>query len=314
MANPTYKDLQLVDEALSGLAVRYTNTLPLVWRDVFTVVPVSKTSVTYPVYDKSDLLRIEAQESEFGSDPVFMDYRVTRQAATIREYKLAKSHSYKDVKNQADSFDIEADAVVILTDQVTRRVEKAAADATMVTGKWGVDLSTPPGGTWESGGTPRKDVIDLMNTFAKDNGVMPNIIILGAKVFDKLRTNTDIVGALATNRDQVVTETLLKELWFSDNPGRVLVPRAVYDTSNEKITSSATGAYIWKEDAFFMGYISEIPTTERPTAQVALLLEDILVRRWELEARRSFAIEASMGVAFKTTATDLGVYIDQAVI
>ncbi|RME10761.1 MAG: hypothetical protein D6816_02865, partial [Bacteroidetes bacterium] len=118
------------------------------------------------------------------------------------------------------------------------------------------------------------------------------------------------------NRDQIVDLNLLMRLFGLDQvPGaRILIPELVENTDPEAENDTHTGAFVWKEDAMWLGYCNtSAPSKEDPNALLCLQRYPAVTRAWRDDERRVETVQTYSKLDFVVPSTDLGIYIDDVV-
>lgn len=107
---------------------------------------------------------------------------------------------------------------------------------------------------------PINEVNTRKLTIRNGCGLVPNVMVLPLEVYLALTTNPAIVARLATNATQVLSETLLAQLFDIE---KVLISRAVYNSAEEG--QAVVGAPVMN-DSVWLGYVSPSPSLTAPSA------------------------------------------------
>jgi hypothetical protein len=232
---------------------------------VVPVVPVQQASGKYPVYDRADLLSLQAELRAPGTQAAVGGYGKTFTSYTCLEWALAKDITQEDYTEAAEGQDPEADAVAFLVDQDLRMREKLAAAVVFSTTTW---TKSTPGTLWSAAaGVPITDILKTGVSTIKtaSGGFSPNTIVMGHEVFGAMCGNAQVLSAFGASYGnmKVVTPGALGTLFGMD----VFIGDIGYQTA----AKGATAAYaaMWGKHCW-VGYISKTPSKSNPSAVYCL--------------------------------------------
>lgn len=240
MPQPDVGDVH-VNSLLTNVSVAYRNGLENFIADrVFPLVGVDKQSDIYPVYDRGNF---------FADEGTRMLRAPGTQAPTVG-WKIDNTNLYfannyalgveipDELRANADAvFNMDRDAVELLTDLQLIRRERSFAAKFMTTGVWGTDKTVDNKWSDYAGSDPFGDMEDGLDTVEAATGVRPNIIVMGAIVWRRLKHHPDFIdrirGGATTTNPALFTPQMLANYLGVD---RVLVGRALYRSSDENLT------------------------------------------------------------------------------
>jgi len=316
MGNPLPQDLRYVDPALTDVAVANMNSMPTIWRDLYPIVPVQKSRGVYAIINKEQFMRIKAQKRAPGAPPKRADFTVSSATFEWEEIELSADITEEDIEEQQAPFNIREDKTLFTSTDVNHALERDAAAEVFKAGVWKKEDATPTGGKWTSGNTPVKDILGYRRDFVLENSLPINCIVLGSLVYQRLQNNSDIVGTIGANRDQIVDIPLLMRLFGLDNVpnAKILVPELVQNTTIESKTDTHVGGFVWNEDAVWMGYRSLTkPSRDQPSALAAFERYAAVTRDWKNDENRVETVQTYSKYDFAVIEKDLGIYIVDAV-
>lgn len=321
MAQPTQTDVH-IDKILTQFSVAYMQQADnFVASKVFPIVPVEKQSDKYFIYTKNDWFRDEAQKRADATESSGSGYGLSTGSYMANVYAHHKDVGDQVRANTDNPLDPDRDATNFVTQRLLLRQEIQWASDYFGTGIWGTDKVGATDFTkWSdyTGSDPISDIEDGKDGILGTTGYLPNTLVLGYKVFKKLKHHPDIVdrikytGGLA---QQVKTEELLAQLFNLD---RVLVTKAVKATNNEGET--AAYSYVHANSALLC-YVNPQPSLLAPSAGYIFswkgisggLGENIGISRFRMEHLKADRIEGQVAFANKVIATDLGYFFSVAI-
>lgn len=241
-----------VDALLTNLVVGYSN--PAYIADtIFPIVPVAKQGDLFLVFDQSAWFRDEAKlrapgtKSEGGS------------WGTSKDNYFAVRYSYRteipdEVRDNADaSFNLDSNAATFVMDKIGMRKEISWANDFFKTGVWasdkvgGVDFTK-----WSdySASLPFPDLTTYADDMEGRIGFEPNTVVMGKRVWSKLRWHPDLIETIKYTQRAIVGEDLFSA---ATGLGRVLIGKSLYTTDPEG-TAEASVTYnrIWGDNVLLM--------------------------------------------------------------
>lgn len=285
-----------------------------------TPVPVAHESDKYAIYPKGYFWRDEAEVRPLGGRPVQVNYKVESGQYLCEEYGLEHTIDDRQRANTVTPFDLDESGVRLLEGKMMIREERIWATNFWGSGIWGQDLV---GGADfakfdDAASDPVEIIDDYKTTFLQKTGMMPNMIVLGANVQPKLRSNPNIVDRLKYTQTGVANINTLAALFEVDN---VRVARGLYNAANEGADDDID--FIADPNGMLMLYVDPTPSMNSPTAIARFGWTGLLggqannvgsvVIRGRDDRARSDWIQASSAFDYKQVSADLGVWFGDAV-
>lgn len=325
MPQPTVQEVH-VDSVLTNIAVAYKQSVEnLIADKVFPVVPVEKQSDKIMKFTKEYWLRVQAGTRAPGTESPGGGFTVKTSDTYFCDIKAFHMDVPLSVFANADLPNLEQQVVEFVTWQLLLDREVSFAKAFFDdTGKTaGVDFWTVKvGGTdftaWDQAGSdPIKDIENFKNQVMKETGLMPNVLVLGPKTYQILRTHSVIQSQVvyAPGRMDVkglVTPALLAELF---DLKAVYVGRQAYATGPE---GSATPAFIFGNHSLLV-YVPDRPGVMVPTG--GYIFEwtgynagySVAMATIDMPHLKAVRYEGEMAYAMKILGPDLGVFLKNCV-
>jgi hypothetical protein len=322
--NPTPSDVH-VNVPLTNISISYLNTFDGVADIVFPNVPVTNQSNTYWKYNRDDWNRIEAQERAPGTESVGSGWRMATDQYYARVYAFHKDLDDQTRGNADNQFNLDASASTFVTRNLQMKKEKLWVDTYFRTGVWGTEYTGVASGTpsgsqflrWDNASsTPIQDILNWALAMEQaTGGWRPNVLVIGPQVFNSLMNHPDFIDRIKYTQRGVLTPELIAALL---NVDRVLVPRAIYNTANEG--AAETNVFMYGK-AMMLAYSNPDPSPLTPSAGYTFSWTGYLgagamgnrVSSFRMPAIKSDRIEGEMAFDQKLVASDLGIFLAQAV-
>lgn len=326
MPNPAISDVH-VNRPLTNISIAYLQKAEnFIATRVFPNVPVEKQADMYYTYDRRDWFRDEAQVRAPGSESAGGGYRVDPN----NTYYCPVYAYHKDVDDQTRSnadqpLNMDRDATEFVTQKLALRREKQFVDRYFKAGVWTTQLSGVAGAPganqfkqWDvAGSTPIQDVKAIRLRIAQMTGFMPNKLVLGPEVFNKLSDHADFVDRIkygaSAGAPAVVTQQIMAQIFGIDE---VLVPWGVIDNSAEG-AAAAQYAFVFGKNAMLV-YAAPNPGLLVPSAgytfswtgYTGAATQGNRISRFRMEHLKADRVEGEMAFDNKVVAADLGAYLD----
>ena len=164
--------------------------------------------------------------------------------------------------------------------------------------------------------TPLQDVDDYRDQVLQATGFEPNVMVLGRKVFRKLKQHPQIVDRIKYTQKGIITQDLLAQFFGVD---KLVVPGGINNTAKEGAVDAMD--FIFSGTEVLMAYSAPNPGLEQPTAGYTFAWTGLIpggglqaaVHRLREEKRHSDWFEVRMAYDMKSIATDLAVFFKNAV-
>lgn len=240
-----------VDPMLTNVAIAFENDVYIA-DQVFPAFAVKKQSGKHFVYDQA---RFRANDSLRGTGSPSNEVTISLSVGTAYyadDHALSISVADEDVDNAITPTDPFVDATEFLMDQqmVAREIELAAmlADTGVMTQNTTLSGTTQ----WSdfNNSDPIANIETAKQTIHASIHKMPNTLILGKQVFDKLKHHPAVLERIKYSQKGIITADLLASLFEVE---RVLIGGAGKTTSAEGQTE--TTGYIWGKHAI-LAYVA----------------------------------------------------------
>ncbi len=213
---------------------------------VFPVVPVSKKSDRYWVFNSADWYRNDNNLNPRAPRTMApeVDFTLSNDSYLCDVYSLAQSFAHETLANEDAGLSLRTSATRFLTHRLKIAKEVQWVSTFFAGGIWGTDwdgVAGTPGANevkqWSdyTASTPIVDITNMKRTMhLRSGGYMPNVMVVTQDVRDVLLNHPDILdrlngGATVTNT-ALVTDAKLAEIFGVE---KFLVMNAVLNTAKE---------------------------------------------------------------------------------
>ena len=320
MPQPVPSDMH-VDKFLTNLSIAYfQDAANFVAGKVFPIVPVSKASDVYPIFDRSFFWRDELAVRPLGGEAPRIGYEITTDTYTALEW--AASHTIDDRvrANADDPLNPDRAATNLLTQQALVHLDRIWASTYFGTGIWGTDRAGDPTPTgdeflhWNSAGSdPVGDIRSSTFSMASQTGYKPNTLVIGTDAYQTLVDHADIIARIQYSQKGIVTDDLLAEMFGLD---RVIVPMSVQNSAVEGATASYD--FILGKESALLCYTAPSPGIEVPSAGYQFAWTGLIpgemnafggvIQRMRLDQAFSDYLVLRMAYTQKLVASELGIF------
>lgn len=321
--NPTAGDLH-VNVPLTNISVAFAQGQDQYIADkVFPNIPVTAKTNTYWVYDRSDWMRIEAEERPPSTESAGSGWTVSTDDYMARVYAFHQDIDDQTRANADAPFNLDRDATEFVTRQLMMKRESLWINTYFKTGVWSFDIdgvTSSPGSNqllrWDDEeSTPLEDITDLKLQMTELTGYMPNVMVLGPRVLKALTHHPEILDRIKyTQRGQITLEMLAS--FFGVD--KILVPYVVQNTAVEGAT--ATYAFMYGKHVL-LAYAAPSASLLQPSAGYTFSWTGYLgagsagnrIKRFRMEAIASDRVEGEMAFDMKKVSAELGIFIENIV-
>jgi len=302
---------------------------------VFPLVPVSKQSDLYYVYDSSFWFRSEMQKRAPGTESAGSDYKVSTASYLCDVYALHKDISDQVRANEDSPLNSDRDATEWLMQQAMLKREIDFASTYMAGGVWtfeadGVASSATAAGSFDptdasnndklhwsdAASTPVEDIRQAKRFIKTKTGMNANTLTLSQTVYDALVDHPDIVDRIKYGQTSggpaVAGREALAAIFEVD---RVLISSAVQNTAEEGAT--AANSFIVGKHAL-LSYVAPRPSIMVPSAGYTFSWRGLLggsegafqISKFRMDPLKSDRIEGEMAYDQKLVSADCGYFFD----
>lgn len=343
MPNPTRSDVH-VNALLTQMSVAFfQQEKDYVADKVFPIIPVEKQSDRYFVYDRGDLLRIEAQERAPSSESAGGGFRLDNTPTYFaKPYALHKDID-DNLRGNADApLDMDRDAMAYLVQQMLMKRDSVFAANFMAASVWSgradrAGVSSGPTGDQfiqfnQTASTPIQEIEADKVAIKKKIGRTPNVLVVGEEVWQILKQHAQFVDRIkyTSGPQTAVTTELVAAMLGLD---RVVVAGAIYNSAKEGqtastafitgkkmllcyaaptpslLTPSAGYTFAWQ------GLWGAVSTAQGATAPAGMARNAVgaRIKKFRMEHLSSDRIEAEMAFDLKVVVPEAGIYYYDAV-
>lgn len=314
MPEPTLGDVH-VDAPLTDFSRAYFQPSDkYIWNRVFGTVASPKQSDKYFVYDKDNLLRIEARKRAPNTESAGRDYSLSTDNFYCDVWSLHSDVSEFIRSNADTALDPEQDAAMVIAQDINATLDVEFVSTLFTTSVWGTDKTV--GTQWnDAASTPIQDVEEGKETVEKNTGFEPNTLVMGREVWTDLKHHPDILARLPDNAPRTVSTAFLAQLF--DVP-RVFVARSIRNTAQQGLTGSYS--FNFGKHAL-LAYANPNPGLRAPQAANAFVwtgligsVDGIRSKRMNLPWKDALPrVETDAAVGFKVVGSDLGYFFSSVV-
>jgi hypothetical protein len=294
---------------------------------------VQRQGDLYWKYDKGDWFRTIAGVRAPATETPGGGWDVSRDTYFAFPYGVHKDVDDQTATNAQNNFDLYADAVRWVTQQLLIKRDRLFVTNFLTTGVWtgatgigggasGTDLT---GGAaagsnvfvqWDrAGSTPIDDVWTQQLGMARRTGLRPNTLVLGPDVYRALLNNSQIISRIQYSQVGIVTEALLASFL---NVDRVVVTWTIENTAPR---GAADSIDFMNSKTALLCYSAPRPGLQTASAGYIFSWTGLLgagalgtrIQRYRMQELASDRIEGEMAFDMKVVAPDVGVFFNSAV-
>jgi hypothetical protein len=293
------------DTLLTNISLQWGPTGHLADR-VVPPVPVKLEDGSFIVYDKAKFNIPEAQRRP-RSEYKEIDWTLSKDTYHAEEYGLQSRIDDRERENAATPLDLDETTTEILTDNLMNVKERRVANLIMSTANVAQNTTLSGAAQWSdaTGGDPMGVWTTAQSTVQGSTGQLFNSVVMGYKVFQKLKTNTKIAAQLAVG-EKLTTEKLA-QIWELEN---VFIGTVLYNTA--KFGQTTVLGDVWGKDALFF-YLQPRPALRRPGFAYQMQVQKFRTFRWRHVSTNCDVIRVNEIVAEKIVASQLAYLVKNAV-
>lgn len=323
---PVPKELH-IDRYLTNVSIDYIqNPANFVAPQVFPIVPVSKQSDKYVVYDRESFWRNNMPKRPLGGAADVADWGFGEGSYFAEERALA--HKLDDRQRANTDVPINQDTRIskLLTERALVEMDSRWVDNFFKAGVWTHDIDGTETGSGsdevmrfdESGSDPVAQVDELKERMARSTARTPNVMVVGARTHRILRHNAEIMERIKYTQRGVISNELLASLFEVE---QYIVARSVYNASAEGV--EADYDFIADDNGMLLVHRAPTPALDTPSAGYTFAWTGLdsqfssptgsAIWRGRDDFAHSDHFEIRSANDMKLTAAELGIYIDTAV-
>jgi hypothetical protein len=268
------------------------------------------------------MLRDEVQERAPATESAGSGYRLDNTPNYYcREYALHKDIADSLRSNEDSPLNSDTDATAFLTQKAMIHRDRVFATNFLAASLWTGRAdrqgaaSGPTGVQFiqfdQTASTPIQEITSDMDTIQSKIGLRPNVLVVGAEVWTKLRNHAQFLDAIKyTTGPAIVTEALVAQCLGLD---RVVVSRAIYNSAKEGQT--ATPVFVTGKK-MLLCYAAPAPSLMQPSAgyifdwsgRYGVGAMGIRMKKMRAELRDADRIEIEYAFDMKVVTPEAGIY------
>jgi len=300
-----------VSPELTAIAISYRNRR-LIADEVLPRVPVGKAEFKYMKFAAADQLLIPDTKVGRKSQPNVVEIGATETPGVCVDYALMDAVPQADIDNAPPNYDPLAIATEYIASLLDLQREARVASLLTSTANWAAGNQTTLSGTSQWSDYANSNPLDAVLTAADACVLRPNVMVIGAQAFTKLRQHPKIVGAVfgnAATAGAVMADQLAELLGFE----AVYVGEAFVNTA--KKGQAATLSRAWGKDCVLL-YRDRAAANIGTTAGFTASFGGKQAYQWwdnSVGARGAQMVKVADSVAEVMCASDLGYLFKNAV-
>ena len=312
MAQPTPSDVH-IDAALSNISIAYKND-KYVADQVFPIMPVNKQSDKYFIFTKDFWFRNSVEVRGPGSRYAEGGLQLSNTNYECINKGLSFPLPRENIENQDAAIDLETDGADWLGDQFQLDREIALAAKIMDASAWTSTTTLSGTSQWSdyASSDPIANIHTGMEAVKKLIGRYPNVILLGAEVWDKLKWHPDMLDIYKHTNAAVLTREMVAKVF--DGIEQLLVGDAIQNSAAEGVAFN--GGYIWPKNTLLL-YVPKTPGKRIPAAGYTFVWKQngyqIAIEKVEERLRKRDILLADHAFDQKVVGADCGYEIIDSV-
>ena len=313
MPNPSLAQVNPVNIPLTNVAMKYLlDRDDFVADKVFPPVMVPRSSGSFFVFDKGDLLRDEMEERAPGTQAKRAGYRLSNTPYMCKDYALSEAIPDERVADSVEPINNHEDVTEDLIQKYLIKKEKLWAASYFGNGIW---TGAPDGAAWnwsQAAADPISDILTLGDTIKASCGRFPNTLVIGKQAFRMATQSATVLNRIQYTQRGAVTKEILGSL-LSDSanqPMQILVLDGIENTAAEG--QAANMAQIGDGASALLCYSAPSPGKRRPSAGYQFIWERFpggmgpALKTFRDENIASDIVQLDVAVDFQVTGSDLG--------
>ena len=253
MSTPS-KSMVHIDRPLSNISIAYSQSADaFAAARVFPVVPVAKQSDKYWVYLRAAFLRDEMRKRAPGTESAGGGWQMTTDSYSCDVWAFHKDLDNQTLANYDEPLNARRETTEYLTQKFLISREKNWVTNFFGTGIWTREKTGAASGAtgnqfnqWDAPSTadPIKDVSTWKLQMLKETGYKPNVMTVGAQVWEALKQSPDILDRVkfqssANGQPSLVSRQTIAALFEVDE---IIVSEAIASAVGEAVPDVANTA------------------------------------------------------------------------
>ena len=267
MPQPTVMQVH-VQAALTAIATAYLqDEKNYVAEQVFPVVPVTYQADKYFRFSKDDFYRDEAQQRADAAESAGGGFDLDTASYSAEVWAWHKDLGAQTRRNADPAVNMDVATTKYVMQKLLIRRDRFFAGQYIKSGVWSVDVTGTTGGTpgtstpafWndDANGDPYTDIAVGQTSILQNTGYEVNTLLMAFPVYQGLRKHPLVVDRIKYTTRADASKITPELLAASFDVDRVVVSKAVYNTSPEMATAvpgvgSGTYAFVAAKDAILL--------------------------------------------------------------
>lgn len=270
MARPLSSDVH-ISKPLNNILVAYMQSdEDYVADKVFPIVSVPNKTNEFFVFDKGDFFRDEAELRKPGTESGGSGYNLSTDTYVTKKYAFHTPIN-PETEDEADApLKPREDATRFVGKKLQIKKEAEFLDNFFTTGIWNVDHQGVASGAsddevikWSdySNSDPIKDITAAARNIHRNTGYQPNILVLGAAVYDELLQHETFMERIKYSQKGVINKDLLAQIFDVE---KVVVANGIINKAAKGATDDMD--YMADENSALLAYAAPNPGLYTPSA------------------------------------------------
>lgn len=316
-----------IDVPLTNFSISVLQSESAFVSQIIPNMPVSRQSDKYWIYDPVAHLTDEFKKRAPGTKSEGSGFTYSNDQYFCEKWSLHKMVTYEDLQNADQPLNLFQDAVRWLSHKALIRRERMFVETYF--NSTNVDYLYTGGSVagsdtfiyWDDAASnPMEDVKLMKRTMLKNTGLMPNTMIVGRNVHDRLTENDEVIsrisGGATTGIPALAQRQLLAQLFEIDN---YIVADSIYDSAVEGATTRNTDFIL--DDSVLLCRFQEsglqVPTYGMNFSYAGydarLNNAGTYIKQFDLEEEEAIKVEMTMFFDMKVTASSLGALVEDII-
>lgn len=312
-SQPNVTDVH-INRALTNVSIAYMQSHDIFLNEkYFPVVPVTKRSDKYFIYNKGDMLRIVAEERRSGTESAGSGYELGEGVYSCKTYALHKDVGYDERDNADSPLAPDRDATEYVTENLFMKRERDFLTSIFQASVWGSD-ATPTIKFDAADSNPIEFFKTQARILAKRIGKKRSQIklIVTADVDDVVKEHLTVLDRVRyTSADSVSNEMIARLCEIKEYD----VTEAVEAPNRKGSANENDIEYMVAPNQAFMCYVADRPSLKQPSAgytftwRAGQRTNAPRMRKIPMEWKQVDRIEGEMNYDHRIVSADCGIYL-----
>lgn len=226
------KKKRVVDAILTNLSLGYRQQ-KFIGEQIMPVVPVDKEGVQIPTYGKASFVEYETRRAPRAASNVITVDDAEMLPVVLEEHDLAAGVDYRERRESMFNERQKATRKVTHAVQLKQELQIARLVQNKSSYHSALHKDLSSGKQWHEGdATPIQDIEAAKESVRSQCGEKPNVLVLGASVYSKLKFNPGLIAQLGESSLKILTMEHLKLLFEVDE---IIVGESIVSPDGKRI-------------------------------------------------------------------------------